>query len=168
MLEDVCDLLRAPFFQLLLLLYFLNICFVFHQIRDVERCVCLVQCRASFLLHCRPASSGQCPFSGAAPAVKEYIFSRFAIILPLSGQYTLSVQCFLICCQIIYCENQQNFCQRIFSLFMLAYSFLLIMLSHFFEDFYCKINMILIILLHHIEVWRWYSVVFLYFIVRLI
>ena len=43
MLEDVCDLLRAPFFQLLLLLYFLNICFVFHQIRDVERCVCLVQ-----------------------------------------------------------------------------------------------------------------------------
>ena len=47
MLEDVCDLLRAPFFQLLLLLYFLNICFVFHQIRDVERCVCLVQ---SFLL----------------------------------------------------------------------------------------------------------------------
>ena len=43
MLEDVCDLLRAPFFQLLLLLYFLNICFVFHQIRDVERCVCLVR-----------------------------------------------------------------------------------------------------------------------------
>ena len=43
MLEDVCDLLRVPFFQLLLLLYFLNICFVFHQIRDVERCVCLVQ-----------------------------------------------------------------------------------------------------------------------------
>ena len=94
--------------------------------------------KASFLLHCRPASSGQCPFSGAAPAVKEYIFSRFAIILPLSGKYTLSAQCFLICCQIIYCENQQNFCQRIFSLFMLAYSFLLIMFSHFFEDFYLR------------------------------
>ena len=58
--------------------------------------------------------------------------------LQLSGKYTLSVQCFLICCQIIYCENQQNFCQRIFALFILAYSFLLIMLSHFFEDFYLR------------------------------